>query len=210
MVRGEVVLGIEERVQGRANRADATQTTKLDLLQHGGLGCVERLRHRGQVVVACEVAIGRKHIRERGDEDGRRFGMHGCRPADAIVDGRALKEYGLRRVERHAAVKDDEAQAKAVRIDDRHEQVGRDGHQPVRGEPVVASEDEHGAIVHLRIAREHYVSNGLLLRTPNAYHGASFAQEEPRFAVGKGFFELGNVRMVKADGWKYGLRKRTG
>ena len=50
------------------------------------------------------------------------------------------------------------------------------------------------------------MSSGLLLQTPNAYHGASFAEEEPRFAVGKGFFELGNIRVVKADGWKYGLR----
>ena len=44
------------------------------------------------------------------------------------------------------------------------------------------------------------------MQTQNAYHGAPFAQEEPRLAVGKGFFELGNVRVVKADGWKYGLR----
>ena len=49
------------------------------------------------------------------------------------------------------------------------------------------------------------MSNGFLLQTPSTYHGASFAEEEPRLAVGKGFFELGNIRMVKADGWKYGL-----
>ena len=122
------------------------------------------------------------------------------------MDRRALKEDGLRRVKGLAAVEDDEAQASAVRIDDGHEQVGRDGHQPVRGEPVVAGEDEHGAIVHLRIAREHHVSSGLLLQTPNAYHGASFAEEEPRLAVGKGFLELGNIRVVEAYGWKYGLR----
>ena len=51
-----------------------------------------------------------------------------------------------------------------------------------------------------------HVSSGLLLQTPNAYHGASFAEEEPRFAVGEGFFELGSIRMLKTYGWMYSLR----
>ena len=39
-----------------------------------------------------------------------------------------------------------------------------------------------------------------------AYHGAALAQEEPRFAVREGLFELGNVRVVEADAWKHLLQ----
>ena len=37
-----------------------------------------------------------------------------------------------------------------MRIDDGHEQVGRNGHQTVGSAPVLAREDEHVAVVHLR------------------------------------------------------------
>ena len=76
--------------------------------------------------------------------------MHGRLPADAKVDGRALKEDDLCGIESLAAVQDDEAEVGAMRIDDGDEQVGRNGHQTVGSEPVLASEDEHVAVVHLR------------------------------------------------------------
>ena len=60
------------------------------------------------------VAVGREHVREGGGKDGRRFGVHGRLPADAKVDGWALKEDGLCGIESLAAVQDDELEKSSV------------------------------------------------------------------------------------------------
>ena len=92
-VGGHLVRGVEECVEGRANGATAGQTAELNLLQHGGLGSVERLPHRGEIVVARKVALGREHLRKGGAENSRRVGVHGRHPADAKVDGGRQEAY---------------------------------------------------------------------------------------------------------------------
>ena len=82
-------------------------------------------------VVAREVSNIRERVRKCIGKDDRRLGVHRRRPADAMVDRRALKEDGLRSVEGLVAVEDEQAQAAAVRVDDGHEPIRRDGNEPV-------------------------------------------------------------------------------
>ena len=210
LVNVGVARRVEECVEGHANGANTTQAAALNSLQHSSLCSMKCPRSCGQIIVAEKVAVSDEHVREGVGKDGRRFGVHERRPADAKVDGRALKEDGLCGFESLAAIQDDEAEVGAMRIDDGHEQVDRNGHQTVGSEPVLASEDEHVVVVHLRTETQSIMRQvlsrlclcevGCLL-----YHRAALAQEEPCFAVAKGVFELRNVRVVEVDAWKHSL-----
>ena len=131
-------------------RANATQMTESHLLQNSRLSCAEGPCDCGSIDGHCGEALGRERVHKGAHKDGCRLRMDSRRPADASVDGGALTEDDLCRVQRLAAVEDDEAKVGAVRVDDGHEQVRRDGHQSIRGEPILAREEEHVVAVHLK------------------------------------------------------------